>query len=310
MNKLPISVLIPTMNRPKSLKRTLKSYLLGIYIPSQIIIVDQSENSNDRLEIQNMISEYSNITEMIYAYQCTPSSTKARNTALKYAKEEIIVYSDDDVDVYEDTIKNIYNLMQDKSLAMIAGIDDNSDKSSSNIGYLLGTKSFINRKKGHVTLSMLGRFPNKIAEYTDTMWAMGFFFVVRQSLIKKWGIEWDENLTGYAYAEDLDFSYGYCKKAKENHMRTIMSKSVHVCHLASQEFRTPSKKSTYMYVLNRAYLSKKHEMGLRGSLAMKWCNFWRFVEKIVKKQGWKDMLDAMLYLERNKNEIYKGNFRY
>lgn len=310
MNKLPISVLIPTMNRPNSLKRTLNSYLYGTYFPSQIIVVDQSENSTDQMDIQNMIEEYSSITEIIYIYQSIPSSTKARNTAFEYAKEDIIVYSDDDVDVYEDTMKSVYKLMQDKSLAMIAGLDDNTSQSSSNIGYLLGTKSFINRKIGHVTLSMLGRFPNKITECTDTMWAMGFFFVVRKSLLEKWKIKWDENLTGYAYAEDLDFTYGYYKMAKENHLRCIMTKKIHVRHLASQEFRTPSRKSTFMYVLNRAYLSKKHKMGFRSVLAMNWCNFWRFIERTIKKQDAKDMREAMHYLRKNKKKIYKGDFQY
>ena len=38
----PISVLIPTMNRPEALKRTIQSFLNGTAIPSQIIVVDQS----------------------------------------------------------------------------------------------------------------------------------------------------------------------------------------------------------------------------------------------------------------------------
>ena len=40
---LPISVLIPTMNRPDSLERTLKKYICAKYIPAQIVVVDQSE---------------------------------------------------------------------------------------------------------------------------------------------------------------------------------------------------------------------------------------------------------------------------
>lgn len=310
MSKLPISVLIPTMNRPTSLKRTLNSYLHGVDIPSQIVVVDQSENKTDQMDIRNLTEEYSAITEIIYVYQNFPSSTKARNRALEYAKEDIIVYSDDDVDIYEDTMTNVFGLMQDKSLAMIAGLDDNTSQSSSKVGYILGTKSFINRKIGHVTLSMLGRFPNKVSDVTDTMWAMGFFFVVRKSLLNKWNIQWDEKLTGYAYAEDLDFSYSYYQKAQVENLKCIISSSVHVKHLASQEYRTPSRKSTFMYVLNRAYLSYKHEMGWKSEFAMQWCNIWRLVERMIKKQDAKDMIDAMIYLKRNRQKIIEGIFQY
>lgn len=310
MHKLPISILIPTMNRPKSLNKTLDSYLQGAYIPCQIVIVDQSENNADQISIQNIVKKYLNITEITYIHQNTPSLTKARNVALEHAKEDIIICSDDDVDVYDDTIKKVYELMKDKSLAMIAGIDDNASQSTSNIGYLLGTKSFVNRKVGHVTLSVLGRFPDEVTECTNTMWAMGFFFVIRKSLVKKWKLKWDEKLSGYAYAEDLDFSYGYYKKAKENNLRCIMTSKIHVRHMASQEFRTPSRRSTFMYVLNRAYLRKKHEMGFGSVLAMNWCNIWRLIERIIKKQNSKDMLDAMRYLRKNKRKIYNGNFQY
>ena len=126
--------------------------------------------------------------------------------------QKLLVCSDDDVEVYADTLKNVYDLFQNPQIPMIAGLDDCAAKSTSKIGYLLGTKSFFKRKIGHVTASMLGRFPaQQVKGEVDTQWAMGFFFAVRTPLLKKWNIKWDENLTGYAYAEDLDFSYSYYK---------------------------------------------------------------------------------------------------
>lgn len=306
---LPISILIPTMNRPKTLERTLKSYLQAEYIPAQIVVVDQSGESL-RAKVQQVVEKYASIAEIEYVYQEKASLTKARNNAFSCAKEEIVICSDDDIDVYVDTIKKVYDFMQNNSIAMIAGIDDNMIKSSSKIGYFLGTKSFINRNKGHVTYSMLGRFPSKITEYTKTMWAMGFFFVIRKSLVEKWKIEWDEKLIGYAYAEDLDFSYSYYKKAILENLECIMSSSIHVKHLASQEFRTPSRKSTFMYVLNRAYLSYKHQMGWKSEFTMKWCNFWIYFERKLKKNCPQDMKDAMSHLKKYKKEIREGKFNY
>lgn len=298
------------MNRPETLKNTLDSFFDGDVIPSQVVVVDQSNTKEVRNKIVETINNYNEMANMVYVYQSYPSSTKARNSALALAKEEIIVFSDDDVEIYEDTLKNVVDIMQRQNIAMIAGIDDNMSPTSSNVGYLFGTKSYINRKIGHVTLSMLGRYPDNIKGEIETQWAMGYFFVVRKSLLDKWNIRWDENLTSYAYAEDLDFSFSYYKKAIKENLKCVLNEKVHVKHCVSNEYRTPSKKSTYMYVINRYYLSFKHNMGFKSRLAMKWCNMWRLMEKALKHEAPFDMLNAIKHLNKNKNNIKMGIFNY
>ena len=307
---VPVSVLIPTMNRPNALKRTLDGYLNAECIPCQIVIVDQSVNESDSVAIKKILSEINDV-EIIYLYQENPSLTKARNNAFKLATQEIIICSDDDIDVYSDTVKKVYRLMSnDSALAMIAGLDDNMSTKQSKIGYIFGTKSYKNRKIGHVTLSMLGRFPECVEKRTDTMWAMGFFFVIRKSLANKWKLQWDENLTEYAYAEDLDYSYGYYKNAKKEKYECIMSSDIHVKHLATKEYRIPSRKSTFMYVLNRFYLSKKHCMGWKSETAVVWCNFWIYMQRKIADNNAKDMKEAINYLKNHKKEVEKGIFSY
>ena len=136
---------------------------------------------------------------------------------------------------------------------------------------------------------------------------MGFFFAVRRSLIEKWALGWDENLTSYAYAEDLDFSMAYCKKAKAEGYECILSDRVHVAHLATKEYRIPTRKNTFMYVINRAYLCQKHHLGIRCELAMRWADFCRLAEMILKKRQWRDLRDAMKAAKRNREAISKGD---
>lgn len=308
---LPVSVLIPTMNRPDTLKRTLDSYLSADCLPGQIVIVDQSEKEDTKKYVEALIEKNDcNQIKFDYVYQPTPSSTQARNTAMEKAKEELFIFSDDDIDIYPDTIKNIYERFQDPQIAMIAGIDDNRKKSSSNIGFLLGTKSYKNRKIGHVTLSMLGRYPDDIKDEIETQWAMGYFFVIRKSLAQKWNIRWDENLTSYAYAEDLDFSYSYYKMAQKEGLHCALNEKIRVKHMVSHEYRIPSKKSTYMYVVNRMYLSYKHKMGLKSRVAMGWCNLWRLAERIVKREKPSEMFGAIVYSVMHGKQIKSGILRF
>lgn len=307
---VPISVVIPTMNRPDTLAQTIRVLMNQEYIPKQLIIVDQSETAIKRHQNEVALNRYSKITNTTYLYQATPSSTQARNFGLSKVSCNIIVYSDDDVDVNKQTLKQMYNLMLDEEVAMVGALDNNSSDSQTKIGYLLGTKSYRYRKIGHVTKSILGRYPNHIQGQVDTQWAMGYFFAVKKQLIDKWNVRWDENLISYAYAEDLDFSWNYYKCASKENLRCILDESVSVSHLVSKEYRIPSFKSTQFFVINREYLSYKHKLGIRSRFATRWVNFCRFCERIVHREKPMDMLKAQWICDRQRKYIKSNALKY
>lgn len=304
--KQSIAVLIPTMNRPDTLKKTLNSYFSGIVIPDQIVVVDQSTEKNVRERIKNVVRAYADKSRVDYIFQRTPSSTMARNTAMRFCTTDIVIWSDDDVIVKKDTLSNIASIMSDSNISMIAGIDELTQDSKSIIGYFLGTKSFSKRNQGHVTKSMMGRFPNSSGGIHQTEWAMGFFFVIRRNLANEWNISWDEKLTGYAYAEDLDFSYNYYKKSHENGLRCITSDKVIVKHLASKEYRIPSRKHIFMFVINRAYLGYKHNMGKSSEIMMMWTNLAFLIKSKIDNKNYQDYKDAIKKCKEVKPMLKQG----
>lgn len=307
MATYPISVLIPTMNRPESLRRTLQSYFDGTYIPGQFVVVDQSQGEL-RQQVQAVAESFAGVE---YYYQQIPSSTLARNEAFRHAREEIIIYSDDDIDVRRNTVQTIAALMEDKNLAMISGMNDLSPVGNGKIGYLLGEKTWSKRKMGHVTPSMLGRFPVGLTRgETTAMWAMGFFFAVRKSLAEKYGSHWDENLIGYAYAEDLDYSMTYYEHARQDGLRCIFHADVHVGHLGSLEYRVPSEKSIYSYMVNRWYLSYKHGYGVSSRIAMCWCDFFKLLHRIARRNQPLTFAKAWGYAIRTRKQLKQGIVKY
>lgn len=302
-----ISIVIPTMNRPNALKETLDSYISAERLPAQIVIIDQTDDEQLRLQIKESVSRYKDKVKITYFYQDSPSLTKARNIGISLCKNDVIVFSDDDITVQKDTIKNVMQIMRNQQIAMIAGINSRAGFSNSKIGYLFGKKSYAKRNIGHVTSAMYGRFPqHRVIGSVDTEWAMGFFFVIRKSLADKWNVHWDENLTSYAYAEDLDFSYSYYKHAQSEHLNCILDERVIVEHRASEEWRIPSRKSTMMMVLNREYLSYKHKMGLKSRIMTRWSNIGDFLFRIVRKGGIRDLFDTQLICDRHRKELAKG----
>lgn len=301
-----ISLLIPTLNRPNSLKSTLESYFSGVVVPNQVVVVDQSTSIEHQEINRTTLQLFSRYSECLYFHLDHPSSTEARNLAFSNATGEIIVFSDDDIEVYPDTLANVKEKMADPRIAMIAGLDDNSKQSRSRAGYLLGTKSFAKRNQGYVTRSMLGRYPPNVNGEVPTEWAMGYFFVVRAALVRKFGISWDEKLTSYAYAEDLDFSYTLFKRATPLGYQCILSDKVRVKHLGSLEYRVPSRKSTFMYVINRYYLAYKHHEGRLSIPAIGWADFWMVIFRLLKRQNAKELLDAIIRAKIVRKKLKAG----
>lgn len=301
-----ISVIIPTMNRPDSLKRTLDYITKSIQKPAEIIVIDQSQDLKLAFLNKEYTKNYDSEIVFKYLYQEIPSLTKARNLGIKHATKEIIVCSDDDVDVKPETFSLINQVMNDKHIAMIAGLDTNTVLSEkSKIGYILGTKSYKKRKIGHVTASVFGRFPISVTEVTQTEWAMGFFFVIRKSLQSEWNLWWDEQLISYAYAEDLDFSYSYYKKAKAAGMSCIYHPRIIVTHQTTKEYRIPSRKSSLMYIINREYLSYKH-LPFYSRIALRWTNFWRIISAVKTPRYMKNLIMGQIKADLHRNELRKG----
>lgn len=303
-----ISLIIPTMNRPNSLKRTLESYFNNMceVFPDELIVVDQSKSDIDKHNNEKIVETFRNVCDVNYLYLDEPSITKARNLATQICKGDILVYSDDDINVDYSTLKNVKELFLKNNISMIGGIDKFTNLKSSIAGYFIGTRSLIKKKKGHVTKSVLGRFPNRIKGEVNTEWAMGFFFSVKRELLRKWNIKFDENLTSYAYAEDLDFTYSYYKKSKSEGYNCIFSDKVVVEHLATKEYRIPSSKSINMYILNRAYICYKHKMGRTSAIFMHWTNFWIKMSNFFNREQYIYYKEAIGREKKYRNLLKKG----
>lgn len=307
MEVLPISVMIRTLNRAEMLKYTVNCIMTKQFVPSQIVVIDQSDNDITKKTTGELAEKYKNITSVEYIHQEVPSATRARNTGMKHVKEEIVIVSDDDVEVSDDTLKNIYSLMTTENVAMVADAVRFVSKYPAVLSWLFGTQSFRNRKIGHVTKAMLGRYPCNIEGETETQWMMGYFFAVKKSIIEKWNIKWDENLIGYAYPEDLDFGYSYCRNAKKDGFKCVLSNTVKAKHLDCRECRSPSRKIIYMYVINRVYLSYKHKMGFISRAAILWCDFWRLIEKIIRRDAPMDLIKAHMIVFKHRKAVKEGN---
>lgn len=303
-----VSIIIPTLNRASSLARTLGFISKSSILPDEVIIIDQSpidtaEKIKELCDSQTLKIKYIHVTE--------PSSSKSRNIGLELCKNDIAIFMDDDVDIGIDTIRNILILFRDNSISMVGGIDSGSPPKKLSLPSLIFFRSsFFRRYKGHVSMAGYGVFPQNPQGETPTEWAMGFFFSIRKSLAQKWGLKFDENLKYYAYAEDLDFTYRYFLKSREENLKCIMSTAATVLHNVSREYRLPSRQRTFIEICHRRYLMARHGNTILRQLIMLWSDIGAALMRAKRGEPTSDVFKAIAFAIKYRRDIKKGVFHY
>lgn len=106
-NKIKVSVIIPTYNRPMKVISCLRSLLQNPVSGLEIIVVDQSNNN----KIKNAISKLN--SPLIREHKRKEKGESvSRNFGIKQAKGEIIALTDDDCIVDKYWLRHIVNIFE------------------------------------------------------------------------------------------------------------------------------------------------------------------------------------------------------
>jgi GT2 family glycosyltransferase len=89
----PSSLIIPTRNRPAIVADTVASILAGEDVPTELVIVDQSDDQNAVLATLITTRE----CDVRYLWHPAVGVSRARNDGINAARHDILVFTDDDV---------------------------------------------------------------------------------------------------------------------------------------------------------------------------------------------------------------------
>ncbi len=307
-----IAVLIATCDRHESLLGTLSSIGSGDAFPSQIIIVDQSAIP---IPEHGLNPELERRTELRIVRVFPPSLTRARNVGMRYARSEVVLFIDDDVRLAEHALGSLSERFADPGVALVAVPDRLLRGASSHLGEHLIAVLFCRKRlregRGYVLKgAMLGRYPQNITGIVPTDWAQGFCFAVRRDLLGRSGLFFDENLPGYAYGEDLDFTSRFVTFARSIGRRAILDPSIEVDHLVDSARRLDSRASTLQYVSHRYYLSWKLFPNRKlYRLLLVWSDIGEAIRRNVSGQNAGILLQAHATVMKSAGTVSHGNFR-
>jgi len=119
-----VSYIIPTMMRQDFTLDLMEDLKKQTYLPTQVIVVDATpESSRD----ESLYNPANYPFEVIFKWQTTKGSCRARNEAIDLCTGDYIVFGDDDIRVETDFIENHIRLLQTYGAGACNGLDIQAD---------------------------------------------------------------------------------------------------------------------------------------------------------------------------------------
>lgn len=227
-----VSVVIPTADRSRNLNDALESIDKQSLPIKEIIIIDSSRTK----DTWNLIATKKKVfakkgIQIDYFWEPRISISHARNTGLKKAKSEFVMSLDDDMVLSEGYLEELMKVFKKYPAAI--GVQ--------------GKFQFWSAITNRIRLKMLIRrlflvthwWPNvqRILASGDYVLAEPLTRIIDAELIwiqasvfkKKYldGFWFDENLKGYSYGEDVDFTMRLNKRFPHSLFVTPYAKSIH-----------------------------------------------------------------------------------
>ena len=117
-SKLTISVIIVTYNREGMLTEALSSLTMQLRMPDEVIVVDNNSTDNTR----EVVKEFTSKLNIRYFFEGIQGTSRARNTGIKNASGDIIVFLDDDCIAQNEWLYYLERpFLRDPSIGIVGG---------------------------------------------------------------------------------------------------------------------------------------------------------------------------------------------
>jgi GT2 family glycosyltransferase len=242
------SVVIPTMRREAILAATLDSLRRCDPAPHEVIVIDADPEGSS----QPIVTEFDHEVDPAVRYvRSRASLTLQRNLGIGGATGDVLVFLDDDVDIEPDLFARLEEAYRDPAVVGATGriVEPESGRG--------GPRSALRRllpgggHEGTFTRYGYPRYLRDLDSPTDVEFMQGCFMSARRKLAAQ--VLFDEELGGYALAEDEDFSYRLSRLGRIRYVPGI------VIHHRKLGFGSQdSRRFGRLVVKNRAYLFRKN----------------------------------------------------
>lgn len=243
-----ISVVIATLRRPELLQNTLKSLLACSPLPHEIIVVDGDPEMSSLPVVEELRSE----TPLLEHLSSKAGLPMQRNVGLQRASGEVCVFLDDDVVVDPAVFEVVIQTFEDPSVVGMTGrVIEKAERRF--FGKRSRLRALLPGGGREGTFTRYG-YPHRIAHPdlpVNVELMHGSFMCARLAVARD--VRFDENLHGYALAEDEDFAFRLSRRGQIRYVPDAI-----IEHLKSGFSNRDMREFGRMLVANRTYLFRKN----------------------------------------------------
>jgi glycosyltransferase involved in cell wall biosynthesis len=255
---MDVSIIIPTYNRSNELKDTLESLLIQSSLPSEVIIVDDSDNNIIEqfiLEKTPLFLEKRITLKYIRNFR-QKSLTISRNTGVDSANGDIILFLDDDVILKRNYLSEILLVFRNMPQAIgVQGFICNFPrisgmKNAINILLYMGHQE---KNRARVLPSGANTYPSKPEAIIPCEWLSGSNHALKKEIFQEF--RYDENLKRYSFKEDVDLTFRIYKRYPHS---LYMTPFAQLEHRQSSLCRMPVRRMVLMEYCYNFYFFYKN----------------------------------------------------
>jgi len=273
------SFVIATRSRPEYLLGTVRSLVGQSVLPAELCIVDASDEAAARSEIERLCAEAG--IELAYVHPAEPGLTRQRNVGIDRTSGDPVFFIDDDVlldgDVHEQVLAE-YGRWGPKLGGVRGSPVHPPSPGRATILWrrLFGMGGWWPEASGRMRGGFFVEGVSASADVRKLEYFNGWFMSYRRGVFDH--ERFDESLGGYAFKEDIDFSYRVWKHG----YLLVQTPKARIDHLKAASKRLSPFQLQRMMLGNQFYLHRKNMPQTLGSRAALW---WALVGMFVLNAG-------------------------
>lgn len=247
------AVVIATRNRPDDLVTTIETLVSQTVLPAELCIVDSSDSTPTRSVIEELCAKAG--IPLDYHHPAPRGLTVQRNVGVRRTTGDPIFFLDDDVALAPDCFEQVL-AEYDRWGPELGGVRATPTRPARpSLGTriyrrLFGIGGWWPEASGKVRPGFYAEGVSEAAGVRKLEYFNGWFMSYRREVFEH---EWfDEALSGYAYKEDIDFSYRVSRR-----YTLIQTPKARCDHLKSGASRMSSHQLQRMNLANQFYLHRK-----------------------------------------------------
>lgn len=286
---IPLSVVIPTRDRPSPLRRALQSLLASTLVPEEFVIVDASSTDETAATARAVFAEHRDGARLLMGKALTTGAAAQRNQAMALATKDIILFCDDDIVVEPDCVARLWQALQaDDGVggANAAIVNQPYRRPGWPTRAVLATvgvfehDTYAGRMAGPA-IQFLPRAGDDLPAAVPVQWLNTTCTLYRRALLPE--PPFDRHFHGYSLGEDVALSLRVGRRA-----RLVNVPAARIVHDSQPgAHKTDAEAVSRMAIINRHYIMTR-VMGKnrrRDHAALLWWAFWQVVMAAIRQRG-------------------------